>query len=248
MFVFVTSLPALTVVICILVTFVQMDTFNFYVVIAQKEIHSKHLIYLAYLIRIILNIVVSQWFNISMKFCALLSLSMAVSFQNVVKIVRNRKLNYTTIFLYKQLIVERNILKSFEQCITSFGLFVMFVLLVLAISGTIIAWKLNRLIIFYLALFLFIFTLGAVVIGLGVCCSTFEYSVKIQNNWAVHLKEFPRYGRLFLRKLVLSCKLLSIPAGYVGIIDNEIKMNYFGVTVDSTINLLISVVEIIPTF
>src|SRR3989442_1412497 len=148
MLLFVTTLPGLIMVIFMLLSLVQMDPLHFYVVIVSKERLPKLIIYFTKTLRIVLIVILSQWLAPGIKLCVILSLSMAVSFQNVVKIVRIRNLSYSNISIYKQLIVERNILKSFEQSISSLGLFAIFLLLVVTPTGTIIAWKLNRLILF----------------------------------------------------------------------------------------------------
>lgn len=240
MFFFVTSLPVVICVFCVLISLVKIDPFNFYVEVAKKEMLSNYSVSAIQIIRIVIMILLSQWIAIGIKFCTILSLSMAASFQNIVNTVLIRKLSYSNILIYRQLVVERNILKCFEQNLTSLGLFAIFFILVVSINGTIIAWKFDKLVLFTMALVMFVFTLGLVVIGFHLCCSIYEISVKIQTVWASQLSTVPTYSKLLLRKLVVSCKVLSIPAGHVGIIDREIKVNFFRVTSDTAVNLLMS--------
>ncbi len=248
MFVFVTSLSPLIFIICAVATFVKIDPLIIYVVITEQEIELKLIHYLIKTIRIVLITLFGQGIAIGIKLCLVLSFSMAVSFKNITKVVSIRHLSFSNIFIYKQLIVEKNIIKGFEKSLTSVGLFSLFVFLVISINGAIIAWKLNRIVLFLFTIIVLLIALGLLVITFDLCCSTYENSVKIQANWAIQLTTVSNYARLFLRKLVLSCKLLSIPAGYVGIIDKEIKINYFKFTVDATINLLIFVLSLLPMF
>lgn len=73
MFLFVTSLPMIICVICMLVVLVKIDSFSFYVVIAKKEMLSSFSIRMIQTIRIVIMLILSQWIAIGVIFCSIIS-------------------------------------------------------------------------------------------------------------------------------------------------------------------------------
>lgn len=244
-FLFVTSLPPIITIFSLVVLCIEIDPFFVYTIIVKEEIKSTLVLYLIQSIRLISFAVFAQWVFVGIKCGTIIVLTTSVSSQNVLKIVRKQKLCYSGILMYKQFVVTSNILRPFQEVVASLGFFVIFVFLVISTVGAFIAWKLDKLVVLSLMLVLGGVTLVLLLITFDVCCSIYETSVNIRSKWAANLKIVPKFFRLFLRKLIASCRIVTIPAGFVGIIDKEIKMHYLNVTVDTIVDLLIFMLEIV---
>ncbi|CAL8140871.1 unnamed protein product [Orchesella dallaii] len=74
-----------------------------------------------------------------------------------------------------------------------------------------------------------------------VGCSIYETSGTVKAKWMRNLENCKRTQRPLLKRLLLSCPQISIPVGGVGIMDRDIKMNYFHNTVNYIVTPLLVV-------
>lgn len=149
-----------------------------------------------------------------------------------------------TISVYKEMAVERNFLIEFEKFFSGIGLTGLYWFIVVSLNGVVVAIKLRN-----SQLFIVMNTMSA--LGLLIitfifvfCCSIYENTVAILQQWKIQVASCR--NRFVLRKIIRSCRPLPVPAGNVGILDREIKMNYFHFVIVNTINHMLVINYFMP--
>lgn len=163
--------------------------------------------------------------------------TMAASFVKVLQVLKTLKLNYTTVKVYKEMAVERNILIGFEKFTTCIGLTGLYIFLVFSLNGGTFAFKLGNSELFIIMITMSVLCFLIITFVFVFCCSINENSATILQQWKIQVVS--RRNRFRMRKIIRSCRPLSVPAGNVGILDKEIKINYYHSVVVNTINLMV---------
>ncbi len=215
----------------------KADPFMIYVFLAQENFKKQ--VWIIQIARVIGSVFLSQWLLTSFRVFVPIYLGMTTIYLRFVKALKFRNAAYKSFQLYKQLIVQRNILRNFERDLTSVGLVGVFILLVLTTSASVIAFSEKNFTM--LAVVALTFTIGysTVSVTFHICCSINEDSVEILKRWESQCGSGTQAQ--FLRRILRSNKPLFVPVGEVGIMDKDLKLNYFSAVTDYAVNVLLAV-------
>lgn len=72
-------------------------------------------------------------------------------------------------------------------------------------------------------------------------CSFFKFSTALLRKWNLEINYFDcgRPSKPYIRRVVQSLRIISVPAGSVGIIDNDCKLNYFHNLLENVVNSVV---------
>jgi len=154
-----------------------------------------------------------------------------------------------SIFMYRQLQIVFKMGSEFHKDGTKYTLSFACINFVLFI--TIAATQWNRLNIFVVAFLIMVSvtTMGFITIGINYLVDYYEISNKCLANWrtqAAYERESTGRAAIDLkcsRKTLRSLRFIASPIGNVGIIDMDLKTNYFKNTLDFTINAIMAMSE-----
>lgn len=189
-------------------------------------------------------IVVSNWLFVNVRTLVILQLTSGTSFVGLESILLKHcpnRLTNSTISLYKQLTIVRNTLLSFEKAAVTSFLTVVFFFIILSTSAIEVGILLKRPIISISGASIAIIVLTVFVVTINLLCLIYEKSVKIRNLWKWRIEN----GRdvKYFRRVIKSLNPLIIPAGDMGKVDKEMKMNYSHAVLVNNVNLLIGLGE-----
>lgn len=73
-----------------------------------------------------------------------------------------------------------------------------------------------------------------------VGCFLFDYSTQLLQCWKqnIHMENVRGYRKSLIFKLLKSLRIVAFPAEYVGIIDQDIKINFYAFLVDYVSTIL----------
>lgn len=193
--------------------------------------------------RFTISLVFSQAILTTIRTIIIIGFTKGAAFINLQGILLNQDVGPSSIALYRQLIVEQNVLLHSEKCLIACALTGGFFLIILSLIAIEIGFFLVNIVVMLTASIVSIFIATVVVIVLKICCSYQERSVKIKNAW---LEEAGfKWSRKYWTMVVKSCKPLVIPAGNVGVVDKELKINYFHSVLVNTANVLLATKEFV---
>lgn len=159
------------------------------------------------------------------------------------KMLLNQSLGNSTILKYRQLQIDRNILYSCEKILVTALFGGGGLCLQLSIVSLTICLIREQYII---AAASAVFALGCMfflLMALYICCLVNDLSLRTLTRWE---REVSKQSCVkYWSKVVRSCRPLAFPAGDVGIINKELKMNFFQSELINTINLLAAVKDFI---
>lgn len=224
--------------------FIRLDPLYVYIVILEQYPEIPSLVILCCQINRYASIFLfSQWFLVSVKVLFMLAMTLLASILRLVQTLKLQMCRHAAISHYTHLQLQLNNLQGFEKALSTCGLSIIFIILIVSLNGIIFAWRERSGFLFIMA---FLVGSNAVVVmynALLLGCSIYENSVKILQMWSRQLAE--RKNCSYLSKVARSCQPLSLPAGNVGILDRDIKMNYFDKVVVYSVNVMVVIEKII---
>lgn len=161
-------------------------------------------------------------------------------FLTIVGRLKHMKATNVTTFLYKQLTVERNILKNVEAKVSSIGCSLTFIVLVIAFAQAVTYVGDKNLTPFLFAVMILVFVFIVASIGFDICCSIYQNAVTVLHQWKLQLV-VERQNKKYLRRTLKSFRPVSFPLGKIGIIDRDMMLNYFRSALGSTVDLLVTI-------
>lgn len=233
------SFPILVVQVVIITIPLKVDPFVVYVAIATENF--KQQIWVAKTAQILLLLLMSQWLLTTFRIFVPIYLGMTAIFLRFMKALKDSNATYKSIQHYKHLIVERNVLRDFEQHLTSVGLVGMFLILVLTTAQIILSLGDKKFAMFAIAFVVFGMGNSTLSVIFHICCAIYEDSIEIRKIW--ESKCGSGIHDQCIRRLLRSNRPLSVPVGEVGIMDRELKLNFYSAVTDYTINVLLAVQE-----
>lgn len=230
----------LTVIILYLT---DMDPFAIFISVSRKYHFPKIAYIILHTARFALIAMISQILACNVRFLFILLFTQAVPLLALIQIINEIKLDRKSVRLYRQLQVERALIRDTEKIGSSLILALGALLLIVSINSATLGMRLNNFVIFAVS----VFVLVVLVIGFGitfsVCCSINENSVKALTRWQRQLQSV-MLGRKYYRCLLLSLRALFCPAGDLGILDKSIKCNYSSAVLLYSVNLMIMLKQV----
>ncbi len=218
----------------LIVVLLEWDPIQIFLISANFNVHYKTNLFTT-IFRFIISLIFSQAVLTTIRTMIIISFTKGASFINLQGILLNQDVRPASIALYRQLIVEQNILINSEKCLIACALAGGFFLIILSLIAIEIGFFLVNIVVILTAAILSIFIATVVIIVLKICCSYQERSLKIKEAW---LEEAGyKFNRKYWTMVIKSCKPLVIPAGNVGVVDKEMKINYFHSVLVNTANV-----------
>lgn len=188
----------------------------------------------------------SNWILVNIRTLIILQLTSGTSFVGLESILLKNCLNCklsNCILLYKQLTIERNTLLSFEKAAITGFLTVAFFLTVLSVGAIEVGIFYGSPIISITSASILLVVFAVLVVTLNLCCLIYEKSVKIRSLWKWRIVRGS--NTKYFGKVLKSLKPLNVPAGDMGKVDQEMKMNYSHAVLVNTVNFLVGLGEFI---
>lgn len=177
---------------------------------------------------------------VSLRTMAILLLNLGVTCNNLlISLLRREILAPTEIQFYFKYYIILSELKDFLVVISAGGLSLCFFLLVLGGNVAIIGLILGNPLVYVPAFFITFTFLLVLNLILALTCGINENALKILKIWRQQAN--CRRGTGYWRRVIEALPLISIPVGRIGIIDRDIKMNYFQGCLLYLVNILIVV-------
>ncbi len=197
------------------------------------------------LIRLVFCYLVSNWLLVNIRTLVIVQLTSDASLVNLENILltncQTRLSN--CISLYKQLTIERNTLLSFGKVTLTGFLTVVFFFLILSMAAIEIGVLLGSPLISAAGAVASVIVFAVFVVTINLCCLIYEKSVKIRNLWKWRIQK--ERDTKYFRRVIRSLKPLIVPAGDMGKVDKEMKMNYSHAVLVNSVNLLIGLGEFV---
>lgn len=148
---------------------------------------------------------------------------------------------------YSIICLVTNIMQDTERAATALLLGGLFMLDIGSICCGFLGWKWNNPGILGFGLFLLTVSLTFSCCIFFVGCRLFDNSTNLLHLWETNICMDKIWGqRKSLHfKLLKSLSIVAFPAGYVGIIDQDIKMNFYATLVDYTSTMLITLQDFV---
>ncbi len=161
----------------------------------------------------------------------------------IVHYLNQMEVNILQVKLYRQLQVCVHLILTLDKVINGTFLCFAFVLLLICINLSILGSKLLSADIYTLVIFIMILIFVFVMLVLHVNSLIFEGTSETLKKWRgeVHLAVRVKY----MKRLTMSLKPLAFPAGNIGIIDREIKVNYLYSLMIYAVNTLIACKDLV---
>ncbi len=138
---------------------------------------------------------------------------------------------------YRQFSIMSNAMRSFELDLTNFALTSMFILCLLFFNVFVVGVRQSSIMFEFLGFLVACFFLVILHIIFVIGCLFYSSSVKILQQWKSATKNRSKY----FDKILKSLPLIALPAGEAGIIDVEIKVNYFYSLLENTTNSVLTI-------
>ncbi len=193
-----------------------------------------------------ISFLVANWFIVNVRTMIIVVLTTATSFVSLEGIlIKNdqKRLSNSTISLYKQLTIERNTLLSCEKAQIAGFLTAVFFIIIFSISAVEIGILFESPIISISGGGLALIVVAVLVVTLNLACLIYERSIKIRSLWK--WKIYQQSNVKYFRRVLKCLKPLIVPAGNMGKVDKEMKMNYSHAVLVNTVNLLVGLSQFI---
>ncbi len=224
--------PAMLQLILIAIE-LKIDPFMVYVSLSGA--YFQELLWIAQTARILLLLFLSQRLLTSFRVFVPLYLGMTTIFLKFVKGLKFSNVTYKSVQIYKQLIIQQNVIRDFERDLTSVGLVGVFIILVLTTAQIILSLSEKKFAMFVVLAAIFAIAFSTLAVTFLICCSINEISAEIIKRWKS--KCGIRTHDQFLHRLLQSIKTLYVPVGEVGEMDWDLKLNYYNAVTDYTVNV-----------
>lgn len=153
---------------------------------------------------------------------------------SVVSSLRSQKPSPATIRVYHQqwLLIQR--LRPVLVATSSIVLSIYFLLLVFGINSVLVWFSYKQYFLAFCGALYMLYCVHNVMLGINLGCQLNENSEKLISNW----KSFHGIGK-YIRVTVRSLPVLTSPAGCVGVVDKDMKLNYIDNLVNYIVNLMV---------
>lgn len=246
-------LTVFTALFAFLTVFFNWDSVCLVIYILKNTVFSTYLLtlwfqifyFISQLFRFGFIFLVSNWLMVNIRTMVILLLTSGTSFVSLeTLLLKNCQIRLSnSILLYKQLIVARNTLLPFEKAAVTVFLTGVFFFLLLCMSAIEAGIVLGNPIISISGALVGIIVLTIFVVTINLCCLIYEKSVKIRNLWKWRIQN--GCDTKYFRKVIKSLKPLYVPAGDMGKVDKDMKMNYSHAVLVNSANLLIGLGEFV---
>lgn len=157
-------------------------------------------------------------------------------------------LSPSTVNIYRELQLVFKVIWEFLICFIGSFFTVAFVCVLIGFDGTLIGWKFVPWSIYAMVPMFTSFVVSFIWLNFKFGCDYYERSDNILVTWRRNITKSerrPEYqkNRKLVRRILRSIPKLTFPAGNVGVMDREIKMNYLHALYDYVINSLITMKE-----
>ncbi len=227
-----------------LLGYYNMDPFHIYLEKYQTNFQGFF-----WLLRYFLLIFLPNWALVGTRTVLVVTFQTSLNFLNALLYLKNKfLLSRSSIILYKQLIIERNILTPYEVAQFTSYVPVTFAILIGCFNFILLGFKFNvqgevLLVFFGIAVVTFGMTVSVYSIG----CHLYFFSIKIVERWKRLLTIGIRVDVIsarIMRRMIRALVPLSIPAGNVGILDRDFMLNFFSALLQYTVNLMVAIREL----
>ncbi len=195
------------------------------------------------LLRFILSLLYAQAVMTSVRSAIIIGFTTGAFYISIQDTLMNNRVAKGSIALYYQLIVIRNVLRDYEKsaitCALTAGFGLVAVLIIVAQIGV----YLRHPIIVAAALLLSGIVLLVVVLGLKICSSVNDKSLRLLDTWG--REAGVKWNSGYWIRVIKSCKPLAVPAGEVGIVNRELEIHYFHSGLGYVVNILVTMKEFI---
>lgn len=179
------------------------------------------------------------WINI--RTLMIVAVTLGTSFVGIEKVLMEVPVVYSRILLYKQLIVIKNVIYSYEKAGIAATLASGSVLFTVSVSTVQLGFYLGNPLVIVICFGGIVLTSGSLVVALNVCGAIYYNSVLIKAAWKSQSGSCSRLDGAYISRLVKSCRMLYVPAGEMGRVDKEMKLHYFEAIMVNTANTSIAI-------
>lgn len=149
--------------------------------------------------------------------------------------------------IYRHISIITNIFRTTEQAVSAATLVGLFFVTVSSFGAMFVGWKQMNFEMILVSGIVFVVISLVLGVALFLGCYLHEMSKALLQKWKMGLSTnaFLSKRRSLIRLTIMSMQVVSIPAGYVGVIDAEIKLNFGDKLFDGIISILALIQDII---
>lgn len=188
--------------------------------------------------RHVITQIFGQWAVSCPRTVAVVILSTGLNVVKLVKFMVRPRMSYKTILLYKHLIIFLNVAWPILKKISAAFLTLAFFVLVCGSNTLFAGIKRGNIMMVALSVILLFACFVSIQVSFHIAVNMHITTGKLLHSWKETASRHS--NRMKWTKIVVGLPQLAIPAGNVGIIDKEIKKNYFIAVLEYSINLLLT--------
>lgn len=153
------------------------------------------------------------------------------------------KLSRFCIRMYHQITIQMSEFKPVLILVSTGVLSTFFWAIIMGVIAAMVGIMLGEIILQFAGTLMFMISIGIIQTTFFFCCHIYEDSAALVAIWSYAAGMTKDGG--YLKRVVQSMRVISVPAGRVGVFDKEIKMNYFYQVVGYTTDILMITKEFI---
>lgn len=184
---------------------------------------------------------------LSLRFLCIPVLFQAFSRLCLLRIMSTKSISKLRIRLYTEIKTVSAIMIKFEVLAYGSLLVVVFVYVLVGTGAMYIGIQKNHVAMAMPAFVVACSGLAFIQIIFQFGCSYYKFSMRIKYNWGneqnVNIES--KMSKAFLSRLIKSLQPVSLPAGNVGIIDKDIKMNYMDNVLQNVVSMVLTLKDVL---
>ncbi|CAL8132346.1 unnamed protein product [Orchesella dallaii] len=190
------------------------------------------------LIRIVVTFIWGQAIFFNIRCLNIVGLNVLFGYLKLLKRLLSLDLNHSTMREYKQIYITVNMLEAAIKFLLGILLGIEFAAIILGVNVTIMGFRLGNFPMSLVASMIAIIGLWGTWVCFIVGCSWYEVSEQMLQSWRWQVVD--SLNRKDMRKRVKSCRIMTLVAGGIGILDDTIKNTFFHSALTYTANLLLA--------
>lgn len=231
--------PSSLAVVAVNVVFVTLDVYSlFEASLGAQYLPSKQMVnFIIY----ILALHGGQLVCNTIRFMLLCLLHEAATRVYLMIVIFKKRLSVTNIRIYQEIGTVTRSLFVVEKLLTAVALGAVFVLVLVGTCALVVFTKQNNVMLAIPALLIALFSMTVLQFMFLAGCSFYKWSTALLSKWKLEIYIFDgaRPSKAYIRRVVKSLQVISVPAGSVGILDVDIKFNYLHNLLENTVNSVV---------